>query len=385
MPITQLILKYVDLRKLYLNINSLFYVVFLSALFQVGACGQGGQDFSHGSELSIEIFHGLSQRVGHLGDAQADFNLVGRVSPPARVKALTYSLNGAAAKPLVVPYRTDGFGDGRRLAANGDFNADIPIQSLEVGSNLVKLIATSLDGHAKVVEISIYRQEGTSPLSSRINWNKVKDPQDVGQYIDGKWGLEQRGLRVLRSGYDRIFLIGDIGWKDYEVRVSVVVHRVDQVTGPNSGSNGLGFIMRFAGHVVGGHRNFPFSQPKYGYQPFGAIGWLRWVGGPDADPQAQYYRGDNDKRRDYGAVPIALETPYVMKMRCETLPDTPDGQGVTRYSWKMWPSGEAEPSRWAWQQTQISKNALRQGGVALVAHHVEATFGDVNVESLSGR
>jgi hypothetical protein len=37
----------------------------------------------------IEIWHGEHQRVGHLGDAQDDFNLLGRVRPWQQVDRLT--------------------------------------------------------------------------------------------------------------------------------------------------------------------------------------------------------------------------------------------------------------------------------------------------------
>ncbi len=359
-----------------MNTIRIVFAVLLMSVYQVVLCGQ---DASITADLSIEVFHGLSQRVGHLGDAQNDFNLMGRLTPPENVKSLTYSLNGGPAQSLTVPFRIDGFGDGRRLASNGDFNADIPVSSLEVGNNLIKLIASSNSGYVETVEVVLKRQKGVSLFPFNIRWNEVKDPQDVGQYIDGKWGQERYGLRVLRSGYDRIFLVGDRGWRDYEVTADVKLHQIDRITGPKSGSNGLGLIMRFSGHLIGGHRNFPFSQPKNGYQPFGAIGWLRWTAGPDTAPQAQYYRGDNNKRKNYGAVPILLETPYQIKMRCETLADTPDGHGVSRYSWKMWLSGEVEPSNWVWQETQVSRHALRQGGVAFVAHHVDASFGDISV------
>ena len=360
----------------------LFLCRLLIVSFLGMGCAPDERDASRFSELSIEIFHGTAQRVGHLGDAQSDFNLMGRVTPPEIVRSLTYSLNGGLPQSLTLPIHADGFGDGKRLAANGDFNADIPIQALKVGQNRVDILTTDLKGRTQTTEVKIIRQRGTVSLPVHIHWSEVDDPQDVGQYIDGLWGRQGKGLRVMRSGYDRIFLIGERHWQDYEAMVSIIIHRVDRLTGPRSGPNGLGLIMRFTGHVNGGPREFPVAQPKYGYQPFGAIGWLRWTDGPESPPQKQFYRGDNDNRTDHGSFSLMLEKAYVMKMRCETLPDTPKGLGVTLYSWKMWPTGEVEPSVWAWQITQTSEHALRQGGIALLAHHVEATFGDLSVVML---
>jgi hypothetical protein len=41
-----------------------------------------------------------------------------------------------------------------------------------------------------------------------------------------------------------------------------------------------------------------------------------------------------------------------------------------------------EPPFWDWEHVQVSREALRRGGVALVAHHVDASFGDIAVEPL---
>jgi hypothetical protein len=41
----------------------------------------------------IEIWHGHQQKVGHLGTAQPEFNLMGRVGEPAKLLSLQYALN----------------------------------------------------------------------------------------------------------------------------------------------------------------------------------------------------------------------------------------------------------------------------------------------------
>jgi hypothetical protein len=72
-----------------------------------------------------------------------------------------------------------------------------------------------------------------------------------------------------------------------------------------------------------------------------------------------------------------------MRYACQTLPDAPDGSGVTRYSYKVWDAFGPEPHQWTWQQTQTSRYALRRGGAALLAHHVDVTFGDVEIRPAS--
>jgi hypothetical protein len=185
------------------------------------------------------------------------------------------------------------------------------------------------------------------------------------------------------AGYDRLFLIGERSWQDYEITAAITVHGVDPDTGPFSGGNGLGVVMRFAGHVVGGPRRFPIAQPKWGYQPFGAIAWLRWQRGqPEGPALRQFLRGDSNDKADYGTVGVRAGETYLLKALCQTLPDDAEGRGVTRYAFKLWSATAAEPDAWDWEHVQVSADALRRGGVALVAHHVDASFGDIRVVPL---
>ena len=95
----------------------------------------------------IHLWYGTEQRVGHLGDGQADFNLLGDVEDPSYLTSLTCSVNGSWPEwSLQVGSRPDGYGDGRRLARTGHFNADIPIDMLRPGENVVTVTATYKEG-----------------------------------------------------------------------------------------------------------------------------------------------------------------------------------------------------------------------------------------------
>jgi len=332
------------------------------------------------AKLQINIWHGQEQMVGHLGHAQDDFNLIGNVVGFETLAFLSYCLNGNT--PIDLTIGCGKFGDTRRLAAPGDFNADIPISRLREGRNTILVNATDTFGNTTSINVYVEKLHGNYPLPVHIDWDKVDDPQKVGQYVDGKWALEDGGLRTVRTGYDRVFLIGDTSWKDYEVVLPLTFHRADSQTGPVSGGNGVGILMRFSGHVTGGPRNFPAGQPKWGYQPFGAIGLLRWNDGADNDPSIQFYRGDNDQSQNFGTISLVPGHQYRMKMRCTTLAD--DGtEGVTRYSFKIWKENEMEPGRWNWEVEQKSQHALKKGGVVLLAHHVDATFGNVHIVAIT--
>jgi hypothetical protein len=324
----------------------------------------------------IEIWHGHQQKVGHLGPAQPEFNLMGRVEEPERLLALQYALNDAT--PVELNFR--GY---RRLAGDGHFNADIPIASLRPGPNAIELEGRFVDGVVARQLVTLTRLAGSSALPLRIDWSTTADPQDVGQYVDGHWRLGEQGLRTAHMGYDRLFLIGDTSWQDYQITAEVTVHEVAPETGPLSGGNGLGVLMRFAGHVVGGPRRFPIAQPKWGYLPWGGMAWLRWQRGAPAKPPAlQFMRGDDNENTDYGSVAVRAGETYVLKALCQTLPDDAEGRGVTRYAFKLWHAAAEEPPSWDWEHVQVSRDALRRGGVALIAHHVDASFGDIAIVPL---
>jgi len=324
---------------------------------------------------SIHFWYGDRQSVGHLGQAQNDFNLLGHIENWREVDRLSWSLNGRSSTPLQ-------FRSFRRLVEEGDFNADIPTSWMKPGDNKVTVAALLKDGRQIAESVTVIKSEGDAPLPTAIAWDSVEDLQEVGQAVDGKWWIEENGLRTGQIGYDRLFLIGNVSWQDYDVRTTITIHEVPKETSPLSGGNGLGVIWRFAGHVVGGFRDFPSAQPKWGYQPFGAIGWLRWPKAKDGPPFLQFYPGSSDRATDYGRFPYSLETDYALRLRCETLEDADDGSGVTRYSFKIWLNEEEEPVGWTWIHLQSDQHALRRGGPALVAHHVDATFGNIEVSPI---
>jgi hypothetical protein len=331
----------------------------------------------HGTAPVIELWHGDLRRVGHLGDLQDDFNITGHVEPWRELDLLQYRINGGHPIPLA-------FRKFRRLARDGDFNADVPIGLLSSGKNTITLEAQCRDGRRARKEVTVIRESGSSPLPLDLRWRKVRHVDEAGQAVDGEWLLTPEGLRTARPGYDRIFLIGERSWRDYEVRTTVTVHSVEKETTPYSGGSGVGLILRFAGHVTGGPRSFPSGQPKWGYQPFGAIAWIRWSKQDTSRaPVLQFYRGDSDQTVDYGSFPVEAGVSLGMRFACRTLPEKQEGVGVTEYRFRIWRLPSQEPDSWTWSYVQTSRDALRQGGLALLAHHADVTFGDLCVRPLA--
>jgi hypothetical protein len=308
-----------------------------------------------------------------LGRAQEDFNVLGHVEPAAGLQSLSYSLNGAAPQAL----SWHGY---RRLAREGDFNIDIALQSLDKAINTVDIRAATPSATA-TKQLTIARGNGNQSLPVTIDWQGVSDGQEVGQYVDGKWAVGAQGLGVVESGYDRLFLIGNQQWQDYDARIALRIDGVDANTSAQSGANGVGVVARFGGHVVGGFRNFPWAQPKWGYLPLGCIAWLRWTQGAAQPPALCYYPGDSDGQRCFDSYPVTLGGWHTMRIQAQTQPDR-EGAGVSVYRFKIWPATSAEPPQWHWEVSQRSTNALRRGGLALIAHHVQATFGAISITKL---
>jgi hypothetical protein len=314
--------------------------------------------------------------MGHLGQTQDDFNVLGRVHSENPISRLTFSVNGGAPRKLrVAQYR--------RLVEDGDFNADIPWSIFKVGRNTVLLEAIDIKGRVGRAVVKVQRYpEGDYPLPTRIRWRSVKDPEDVGQYTDGRWQLTAQGLRTAQIGYDRIFLIGNRNWKDYEVTAQATIHALSHWNGPQSWVvRHVGFCMRWTGHSR--EDNLSDDQPKWGLHPRGGVLFLTIRDGL-FPPVRQFYPGDSEKFQTFSPFPIELGRPFWMKGRCETLPDDASGVGVTRYSFKLWNHVESEPANWDFQVVQTSRTALRQGGVALVTHEMDVTIGDLTITSISG-
>lgn len=321
---------------------------------------------------ALTVWNGERQSVGRRGVGQPDHNVMG----VARGDRLTYRLNDGEALPAT---RGEGRWGFRRLGGDGHFNIEVPIDSLVAGVNRLELIAAG-SGDPVRREVVIERIDGTASLPFATDWSSARSPYEYGQIVDGEWTLEDGGLRSREPLYDRLFLMGDATWRDYQVRTSFVVHGVPAENAPMSGGSGLGVILRFAGHSIDPPR-FPEADPKWGYQPFGAIAWLRWSKTSPGDaPVRQVYRGDRDELEDHAPLAgFATGVEYALRARCVT---DPDDASTTTYRLSVWPSAEAEPEDWDLSYRQSSDAALRAGGCALVAHHVDVTFGDVRVDSV---
>lgn len=315
---------------------------------------------------------GAPLTFGVPGLAQTDINVLGRVTDPDGIKSITYKLN--SRKPVSMSLGTTSCAVGisctKRLAADGDFNADISAGLLLAGRNTVTIRAVDTTSAVTTVKVPIqYTRGRTWALPYRVQWSTVTRPDAVSQVVDGRWRLTPAGVRTMEIGYDRLIAFGDRSWSSFEASVAVTVHRVDpNGYAPPSTAPGVGFIPHWLGHA-----DVDGSQPKWGFR--GRLGALVWY----RDTKRVEIRNTNAKLMASAGRTLQPGVTYVLKIRAVT-----GGTMGPEYRLKVFPLGSSEPARWDLTKT-VPKGGPEQGSLVLVAHHMDVTFGDLTVRRLPSR
>lgn len=324
------------------------------------------------SDSVINIWYSEDKVFGQLGQPQPWLNIFGNVTSPNDIIFMGYAVNGSSQLPI--DYRLENF----RLANDGDFNIELPTRDLKTGLNYVRIYAKDFLGNEITQTIPVdYNGETVWPHSYSIDWSGVTELQDVAQVVDGDWGLEPNGVRSHSPHYDRLVAIGDLAWKDYEITVPVTFHQsFNHDEAKPGGRPGLGLLMRWRGHYlweVGGSSS---SLPRIGWWPMGALSWYRWTSPSGGDFSLWGNQGEIlDSGPGFGALQPGAT--YIFKMRVESIADV---GGL--YQFKVWLEGETEPVDWllSGQETLLDP---QEGSLLLLAHHVDATFGNVVITPLN--
>ena len=316
---------------------------------------------------NINVWYGNTQPFGQNGKPQVWVNVLGNVSDPDGIAALSYSLNGGPSIALSLGP------DKRRLAKLGDFNADIAYDALIDNpndnlptNNTVVITARDNLGNVSTKNVTIaYTAGKTWPQNYSIDWSSASSIQDVAQVVDGLWAIEGDKVRILQPDYDRLIGIGDISWSDYEITAPITVNSL-----PRQG--GFGFLMRWQGHT-----DDPIAgrQPKSGFNPNGAIAW--WTYKPSQNFSGPELYGSPTTRGQNLGTPVVGRT-YMFKARVET-----SGSGGGFYSLKIWEAGQPEPAQWSVQQQQGNTD-LRNGSLLLISHQFGVSYGDIQITPING-
>ncbi len=323
-----------------------------------------GEDLGRKGGPLIDVWYGSEQWFGQLGNPQQWANILGNVSSPIGVASLRYSLNGGKWKGLRIGP------DRRRLASAGDFNAEIDIDDLVDGQNVVKIEAVDMSGGRSVSVVSVHYARGrTWPMPYTIHWSAAPSVPEVAQVVDGRWKVGD-GLRPAQLWYDRMVAIGDVSWTDYEVTVPVTIRRFDPAAyNPISFGPMVGIALRWKGHY---DYALDGSQPRSVAWPLGVLcmyGWVEHL--HKAEFRLELQRGRTIAADDNRTLSLGVR--YIFKARAETRPHQ-----TSFYRFKVWQDGTPEPSGWDLSGPGAAQGNDR-GSVLLVAHHSDVTFGDVTV------
>jgi hypothetical protein len=270
----------------------------------------------------IDIWYGREQCFGQIGRPQRWANILGSVSPSDSVVRLSYALNHGPWQLLTLGP------DGGRLLGEGDFNAEVPLDHLRPGENLVEIEAWYAGGDREVQPVALqYEADRVWPLPYHANWRSGGTLAAV-QVVEGRWAPTAEGIRPVLPGYDRLLTVGDMSWKDYVVAVSASYNDLSHFAG-------FGILLRWTGHYPDG------KQPSGEWRPSGAIGWYRarWEDDPARHRCLNISDGVVADRLVVESPPLDLQEsrPYVHEFGVRSRVD-----GPSLYRYRVWPEGRNE-------------------------------------------
>jgi regulation of enolase protein 1 (concanavalin A-like superfamily)/LmbE family N-acetylglucosaminyl deacetylase len=211
------------------------------------------------------------------------------------------------------------------------------------------------------------------PMPYTAHWTSTGSISEQAQIFEGQWAYDGNGIRPVATGFDRVITLGDMHWTDYEVTAEMTFNSFD-TSRPVVGS-AVGLALGWQGHSDWGQPRFGHPSGGlclYAYNAFDPLLYRLQIGYSPGPAHDTIMASQNDD--------LPLGVPFTMRFRERDL-----GNGSTRYSCKLWRSDKPEPSAWTleadiphWE----GETGTHPGSIVLVAHHADATFGDVTVTPL---
>jgi LmbE family N-acetylglucosaminyl deacetylase len=224
-----------------------------------------------------------------------------------------------------------------------------------------------------------YSGQRSWPTVYTANWSSTASIPQVAQVLEGAWVYEAGadGVRPLAPGFDRAIVLGQFDWSGYDVTVPVTVRWFDQTKSSAGVGVGLGWQ---------GHADYGGSQPRAGH-PYGSICSFGRSTPEPTLPRLEMVENRGSVEDTVVAAEaqprtVTLGVPYTMKFRRANL-----GNGSARYSCKLWRSNSPEPSAWDLTVDLTNRPGTTgpfPGSSFLLAHNIDATFGDVQVVPVAG-
>ena len=204
----------------------------------------------------IDVWYGDVQSFGTPGDAQTAINILGSVE--SDVVSLSYSLNGGELRELSIG------ADTRRLQNDGDFNIDLDYAELDGSStdDVITIYATLTNGTVFTTDVTVEYESGNSwDADYSIDWSAVTNLQDVVQVVDGTWSWDADGARPVDLGYDRLLVLGDDSWDNYELSTTITGHDFENVDPRGRDGGAFAILARAPGRAA--HKAFETDALKW--------------------------------------------------------------------------------------------------------------------------
>jgi hypothetical protein len=325
----------------------------------------------------IQVWLGETQQfgaqAGQRTDSQSRINILGRVTSSVPIISLSYSLNGGSYLPLRIGP------DNKRLANPGDFNIDISLANLLPGNNEIEITAQDVFGSSSQRHISVAYPGGAPDWiagSYLFDWGTAEKVEELAQIVDGYWTIDGDSVRPTAFDYDRLLAVGDMSWRDYTVTVPITFYDIDpEGYLPPSDGPGVGVLVRWRGHFNNGNNRGPVD----GWSHFGALGWYRWQRDIGSLPEGLQLMSHGGHELGSNFRQLTAGTTYNFKIKVESSPNLTE---PALYKFKVWSAIEPEPPTWDFEERGHIKEPA-SGSFLLVAHHVDARFGPVQVDLVS--
>jgi LmbE family N-acetylglucosaminyl deacetylase len=224
-----------------------------------------------------------------------------------------------------------------------------------------------------------YSGQRSWPSTYTANWSSTASIPQVAQVLEGAWEYEASadGVRPLAPGFDRAIVLGQFDWSGYEVTVPVTMRWFDQTKSSAGVGIGLGWQ---------GHTDYGGSQPRAGH-PYGSICSFGRSTPEPTLPRLEMVENRGSVEDTIVAAEglpraVTLGASYTMKFRRANL-----GNGSSRYTCKLWRSSSPEPSGWDLTVDLTNRPGTTgpfPGSSFLLAHNIDATFGDVQIVPVEG-
>ncbi|MEM7237787.1 MAG: hypothetical protein AAF501_08195, partial [Pseudomonadota bacterium] len=170
----------------------------------------------------------------------------------------------------------------------------------------------------------------------------------------------------LVQGYDRLLTIGDDGWDNYEVDLSITMNDLQSESPIHGGLFALGFLWD-------GHSDTPVAgyDPRAGWE--NSAGFYFW--GEDELSVDRYYGWGGNRGNAY-TFEEGETYNFTVRVEQTNLFDR-------IYKLKVWEEGEEEPVDWLVERVDLFAEPVT-GSFVLNSHFESVTFGDISVTEIEG-